>query len=231
MLPSPLPTYMSNTYNTAFSTPVMSDVDLSITCNTFVVSLTVPPTNPANVRFVQGGVGFKLNSADLMFFEIRGNFVASFMEKLDTQSISTLPFPSQIDWIITNNGFYTNATIGGKVKAVANPYPTGSSLKPIRTEVNYLCPLYETPTATLLTTLTREVPGARTTTVIPLPMTPTRTPRFNATPTNPAMMVTATNPIVPSTPTKSLSLIHISEPTRLLSISYAVFCLKKKKKN
>eukprot|EP00658_Telonema_sp_P-2_P086117 TRINITY_DN9982_c0_g1_i4.p1 TRINITY_DN9982_c0_g1~~TRINITY_DN9982_c0_g1_i4.p1 ORF type:complete len:147 (-),score=28.95 TRINITY_DN9982_c0_g1_i4:46-486(-) len=30
---------------------------------------------------------------------------------------------------------------------------------------------------------------------------------------------------------KYLSLIHISEPTRLLSISYAVFCLKKKKKN
>eukprot|EP00658_Telonema_sp_P-2_P080856 TRINITY_DN8134_c0_g1_i1.p1 TRINITY_DN8134_c0_g1~~TRINITY_DN8134_c0_g1_i1.p1 ORF type:complete len:215 (+),score=45.52 TRINITY_DN8134_c0_g1_i1:298-942(+) len=29
--------------------------------------------------------------------------------------------------------------------------------------------------------------------------------------------------------TMSLSLIHISEPTRLLSISYAVFCLKKKK--
>eukprot|EP00658_Telonema_sp_P-2_P007529 TRINITY_DN12809_c0_g1_i1.p1 TRINITY_DN12809_c0_g1~~TRINITY_DN12809_c0_g1_i1.p1 ORF type:complete len:394 (-),score=46.57 TRINITY_DN12809_c0_g1_i1:20-1201(-) len=29
---------------------------------------------------------------------------------------------------------------------------------------------------------------------------------------------------------KLLSLIHISEPTRLLSISYAVFCLKKKKK-
>src|SRR5678815_3673119 len=29
--------------------------------------------------------------------------------------------------------------------------------------------------------------------------------------------------------TPSLSLIHISEPTRLLSISYAVFCLKKKK--
>src|SRR5678816_1441398 len=28
-----------------------------------------------------------------------------------------------------------------------------------------------------------------------------------------------------------LSLIHISEPTRLLSISYAVFCLKKKKDN
>ena len=27
---------------------------------------------------------------------------------------------------------------------------------------------------------------------------------------------------------KQLSLIHISEPTRLLSISYAVFCLKKK---
>ena len=29
--------------------------------------------------------------------------------------------------------------------------------------------------------------------------------------------------------TELLSLIHISEPTRLLSISYAVFCLKKKK--
>ena len=29
--------------------------------------------------------------------------------------------------------------------------------------------------------------------------------------------------------TLNLSLIHISEPTRLLSISYAVFCLKKKK--
>eukprot|EP00658_Telonema_sp_P-2_P084696 TRINITY_DN9472_c0_g1_i1.p1 TRINITY_DN9472_c0_g1~~TRINITY_DN9472_c0_g1_i1.p1 ORF type:complete len:136 (-),score=51.97 TRINITY_DN9472_c0_g1_i1:38-445(-) len=28
---------------------------------------------------------------------------------------------------------------------------------------------------------------------------------------------------------EGLSLIHISEPTRLLSISYAVFCLKKKK--
>ena len=28
--------------------------------------------------------------------------------------------------------------------------------------------------------------------------------------------------------TYALSLIHISEPTRLLSISYAVFCLKKK---
>ena len=28
-----------------------------------------------------------------------------------------------------------------------------------------------------------------------------------------------------------LSLIHISEPTRLLSNSYAVFCLKKKKTN
>ena len=31
-------------------------------------------------------------------------------------------------------------------------------------------------------------------------------------------------------PVSDLSLIHISEPTRLLSISYAVFCLKKKKK-
>eukprot|EP00658_Telonema_sp_P-2_P067600 TRINITY_DN56516_c0_g1_i1.p1 TRINITY_DN56516_c0_g1~~TRINITY_DN56516_c0_g1_i1.p1 ORF type:complete len:144 (-),score=25.43 TRINITY_DN56516_c0_g1_i1:79-510(-) len=30
---------------------------------------------------------------------------------------------------------------------------------------------------------------------------------------------------------RALSLIHISEPTRLLSISYAVFCLKKKNLN
>src|SRR5450756_2759516 len=30
---------------------------------------------------------------------------------------------------------------------------------------------------------------------------------------------------------QDLSLIHISEPTRLGMISYAVFCLKKKKKN
>ena len=30
--------------------------------------------------------------------------------------------------------------------------------------------------------------------------------------------------------TRNLSLIHISEPTRQAEISYAVFCLKKKKK-
>src|SRR5674536_377112 len=37
--------------------------------------------------------------------------------------------------------------------------------------------------------------------------------------------------VAPPGPTAiTLSLIHISEPTRLLSISYAVFCLKKKKK-
>eukprot|EP01017_Pseudomicrothorax_dubius_P026780 TRINITY_DN3020_c0_g1_i4.p1 TRINITY_DN3020_c0_g1~~TRINITY_DN3020_c0_g1_i4.p1 ORF type:complete len:750 (-),score=167.04 TRINITY_DN3020_c0_g1_i4:24-2273(-) len=34
----------------------------------------------------------------------------------------------------------------------------------------------------------------------------------------------------PAQVTEDLSLIHISEPTRLLSISYAVFCLKKKKR-
>src|SRR5678816_3407048 len=33
---------------------------------------------------------------------------------------------------------------------------------------------------------------------------------------------------VPGWTVMRLSLIHISEPTRLLSISYAVFCLKKK---
>src|SRR5680860_1718204 len=34
----------------------------------------------------------------------------------------------------------------------------------------------------------------------------------------------------PPPPEKCLSLIHISEPTRRTPISYAVFCLKKKKK-
>src|SRR5678815_1011992 len=34
----------------------------------------------------------------------------------------------------------------------------------------------------------------------------------------------------PQTIYYQLRMIHISEPTRLLSISYAVFCLKKKKK-
>src|SRR5674536_302333 len=46
--------------------------------------------------------------------------------------------------------------------------------------------------------------------------------------------VVTTTPLPAASPssftTYGLSLIHISEPTRLLSISYAVFCLKKKKK-
>eukprot|EP00831_Metopus_contortus_P076609 TRINITY_DN70800_c0_g1_i1.p3 TRINITY_DN70800_c0_g1~~TRINITY_DN70800_c0_g1_i1.p3 ORF type:complete len:106 (-),score=25.28 TRINITY_DN70800_c0_g1_i1:126-443(-) len=37
-------------------------------------------------------------------------------------------------------------------------------------------------------------------------------------------------PIEKRTDLEELSLIHISEPTRPLYISYAVFCLKKKKK-
>ena len=38
-------------------------------------------------------------------------------------------------------------------------------------------------------------------------------------------------PATPAASTQPLSLIHISEPTRQAEISYAVFCLKKKKKN
>src|SRR5665809_6025 len=38
-------------------------------------------------------------------------------------------------------------------------------------------------------------------------------------------------PLGSEQPVINLSLIHISEPTRLRRISYAVFCLKKKKKN
>src|SRR5674536_88057 len=47
-----------------------------------------------------------------------------------------------------------------------------------------------------------------------------------------ALLATVSSPLaVPViVATRLLSLIHISEPTRLLSISYAVFCLKKKKK-
>src|SRR5674536_252744 len=41
--------------------------------------------------------------------------------------------------------------------------------------------------------------------------------------------VVSTVPVTPPLASVlTLSLIHISEPTRLLSISYAVFCLKKK---
>src|SRR5674536_180974 len=46
----------------------------------------------------------------------------------------------------------------------------------------------------------------------------------------PVDLVVANDVTVRGMGTKDLSLIHISEPTRLLSISYAVFCLKKKKK-
>src|SRR5450759_5434931 len=43
--------------------------------------------------------------------------------------------------------------------------------------------------------------------------------------------MTVMSPVhIPRGFTKALSLIHISEPTRLGMISYAVFCLKKKKK-
>src|SRR5674536_373378 len=48
------------------------------------------------------------------------------------------------------------------------------------------------------------------------------------TPINPAYLEERFD--TPISAAFTLSLIHISEPTRLLSISYAVFCLKKKKK-
>ena len=44
-----------------------------------------------------------------------------------------------------------------------------------------------------------------------------------------AMKVAGADVIMTLGGVQALSLIHISEPTRLLSISYAVFCLKKKK--
>src|SRR5678816_136574 len=37
--------------------------------------------------------------------------------------------------------------------------------------------------------------------------------------------------LITSSPKYLFLLVHISEPTRLLSISYAVFCLKKKKRS
>ena len=44
------------------------------------------------------------------------------------------------------------------------------------------------------------------------------------------MIVRTWHGCVPLQHAEGLSLIHISEPTRLGMISYAVFCLKKKKK-
>eukprot|EP00658_Telonema_sp_P-2_P028252 TRINITY_DN21684_c0_g1_i11.p1 TRINITY_DN21684_c0_g1~~TRINITY_DN21684_c0_g1_i11.p1 ORF type:complete len:228 (+),score=51.75 TRINITY_DN21684_c0_g1_i11:138-821(+) len=46
----------------------------------------------------------------------------------------------------------------------------------------------------------------------------------------PASTTTRPTSVSTTRTANGLSLIHISEPTRLLSISYAVFCLKKKKK-
>ena len=43
--------------------------------------------------------------------------------------------------------------------------------------------------------------------------------------------VTVAESVVLYDPVENLSLIQISEPTRQAGISYAVFCLKKKKKN
>eukprot|EP00658_Telonema_sp_P-2_P082822 TRINITY_DN8827_c0_g1_i1.p1 TRINITY_DN8827_c0_g1~~TRINITY_DN8827_c0_g1_i1.p1 ORF type:complete len:416 (+),score=104.07 TRINITY_DN8827_c0_g1_i1:87-1250(+) len=54
---------------------------------------------------------------------------------------------------------------------------------------------------------------------------------FDAPTVKQAAILKAPEPTEPREATaENLSLIHISEPTRLLSISYAVFCLKKKKK-
>jgi hypothetical protein len=211
-LPSPLLKYISQKYKTVFSNPVMSDVDISISCNMFVVSLGVPATNPANVRLVQGGSGLKLNPLDdVILFEIRGNYVVSLMEKVDLQSISALPFPTTVDYIITNNGFYTNATAGRRTEEISNPEPTGTSVKPFRTEVNYLCPLYETPTATILShatlsheksstpTLPLSTRSAHTATILPPNLPPTITQAKTLTPQQPPGPGPA--PAPPSTPT------------------------------
>eukprot|EP00831_Metopus_contortus_P074722 TRINITY_DN68272_c0_g1_i1.p1 TRINITY_DN68272_c0_g1~~TRINITY_DN68272_c0_g1_i1.p1 ORF type:complete len:118 (+),score=17.32 TRINITY_DN68272_c0_g1_i1:400-753(+) len=49
---------------------------------------------------------------------------------------------------------------------------------------------------------------------------------------NPSNVTEANEPMKKSVKSsQALSLIHISEPTRPLYISYAVFCLKKKKKH
>eukprot|EP00658_Telonema_sp_P-2_P037171 TRINITY_DN26760_c0_g1_i2.p1 TRINITY_DN26760_c0_g1~~TRINITY_DN26760_c0_g1_i2.p1 ORF type:complete len:230 (-),score=43.97 TRINITY_DN26760_c0_g1_i2:46-735(-) len=61
-----------------------------------------------------------------------------------------------------------------------------------------------------------------------------KAPVVAAVSTTPINATTTSQSQQPRRPSSSatvvLSLIHISEPTRLLSISYAVFCLKKKKK-
>eukprot|EP00658_Telonema_sp_P-2_P037590 TRINITY_DN27031_c0_g1_i1.p1 TRINITY_DN27031_c0_g1~~TRINITY_DN27031_c0_g1_i1.p1 ORF type:complete len:101 (-),score=20.55 TRINITY_DN27031_c0_g1_i1:26-328(-) len=49
-----------------------------------------------------------------------------------------------------------------------------------------------------------------------------------AAPLDPRCAIEVVGAANPTFTHNTLSLIHISEPTRLLSISYAVFCLKKK---
>eukprot|EP00658_Telonema_sp_P-2_P017138 TRINITY_DN16634_c0_g1_i3.p1 TRINITY_DN16634_c0_g1~~TRINITY_DN16634_c0_g1_i3.p1 ORF type:complete len:492 (-),score=64.53 TRINITY_DN16634_c0_g1_i3:34-1509(-) len=80
----------------------------------------------------------------------------------------------------------------------------------------------------------RPIPGAASSVASEMTTFQARSPAFS-----PFMMdgipicqsVVFDSPTPASTPQVTLSLIHISEPTRLLSISYAVFCLKKKKTN
>eukprot|EP00831_Metopus_contortus_P061318 TRINITY_DN53160_c0_g1_i1.p2 TRINITY_DN53160_c0_g1~~TRINITY_DN53160_c0_g1_i1.p2 ORF type:complete len:116 (-),score=15.31 TRINITY_DN53160_c0_g1_i1:71-418(-) len=59
-----------------------------------------------------------------------------------------------------------------------------------------------------------------------------RLPRFDWKQLSQSLDTFSSFPLLPSKSLISfLSLIHISEPTRPLYISYAVFCLKKKKTN
>eukprot|EP00658_Telonema_sp_P-2_P077829 TRINITY_DN7136_c0_g1_i2.p1 TRINITY_DN7136_c0_g1~~TRINITY_DN7136_c0_g1_i2.p1 ORF type:complete len:347 (+),score=52.75 TRINITY_DN7136_c0_g1_i2:366-1406(+) len=90
-------------------------------------------------------------------------------------------------------------------------------------------------TASTTTTTTPNTTASTTTTTSPSTTASTTT---TTSPTTTASTITTTTPSTTASTTTTtspysaliLSLIHISEPTRLLSISYAVFCLKKKKK-
>eukprot|EP00658_Telonema_sp_P-2_P045681 TRINITY_DN3366_c0_g3_i1.p1 TRINITY_DN3366_c0_g3~~TRINITY_DN3366_c0_g3_i1.p1 ORF type:complete len:506 (+),score=97.55 TRINITY_DN3366_c0_g3_i1:128-1645(+) len=121
----------------------------------------------------------------------------------------------------------------------------GGGLKPMNVNVNDPSIYTTTPPPAAATTSTSaaSVEGGVTTTTVIVGTLPSKTSSTTINknihqhligPPHLAPLLTQCTAINPADrPTAKsllLSLIHISEPTRLLSISYAVFCLKKKKK-
>ena len=111
-----------------------------------------------------------------------------------------------------------------------------------------LSPGEQTAVVQTLTAMAPTEPSATPTPTVTLTPKPSPTPTKPQTSVGPDEFPEGVNPLtglkvenpellkrrpvlvkVANYPAEGLSLIHISEPTRLLSISFAVFCLKKKK--